>query len=102
MMVKYSQAKGVPLPEIAVIFTGLLLVVGGITILLGFYPKIGVIALVLFYLPVTFMMHNFWTVSDPGMKTGEMVNFMKNMSIMSSALIFLAIPEPWSISLKLR
>ena len=29
------------------------------------------------------------------MKTIDMVMFMKNMALMGSALMFLAIPEPW-------
>ncbi len=99
MMTGYAGSKGVPAPKLAVGGSGLLLLVGGLSILLGYQPLIGVIAIVLFLLPVTFMMHNFWTVEDPQMKMGEMVNFMKNMALIGSALMFLAIPAPWPFSL---
>jgi putative oxidoreductase len=99
MMSGYAQSKGVPSPKAAVAFSGLLLLVGGFSILLGVYPTIGAIALVLFLIPVTFMMHNFWKVQDPQMKMGEMVNFTKNMALLGAALMLLSIPQPWTPSL---
>lgn len=99
MMSGYAGSKGVPAPKLAVIVTGLLLVIGGLSILTGYQPVIGVIALVVFFLPVTFLMHNFWAVKDQQMKMMEMTQFVKNMGLMSSALMFLAIPQPWPFSL---
>ena len=99
MMAGYAESKGVPAPKLAVIGSGVLLLVGGLSILLGFLPLLGVIALVLFYLPVTFMMHAFWTVEDPQMKMAEMVNFTKNLALIGSALMLLAIPTPWPFGL---
>lgn len=99
MMSQYAAAKKVPAPTAAVIISGLLLVIGGLSILLGIYVIIGIAALVLFLLPVTLMMHNFWAVEDPQAKQLEMVNFTKNMALMGSALMFLAIDRPWPLSL---
>ena len=91
----YAQSKGVPAPKLAVLTSGVLLLIGGLSVLTGFQPIIGVIALVLFYLPVTFMMHAFWKVQDPMAKMGEMVNFTKDVALLGSALMFLAVPQPW-------
>lgn len=99
MMSGYTASKGVPAPELFVVVTGALLLVGGLSILLGIRPAVGVIALVLFFLPVSFIMHNFWAVQDPMAKTIEMVNFTKNIALMGSALMFLAITTPWPFSL---
>jgi uncharacterized membrane protein YphA (DoxX/SURF4 family) len=99
MMSQWVASKGVPLPTLAVLGTGLLLLLAGLSILLGIYPRIGVLLLVIFFLPVTFMMHNFWSETDPMMRMNQMVQFMKNLALMGSALIFLAIPEPWPLSL---
>jgi len=95
----YAASKGVPMPQLAVLFTGLLLLVGGLSILTGFQIRIGVAALVLFLLPVTFMMHNFWAIQDPMMRMAEMHNFQGNILLMGSALMFLAINTPWPFSL---
>ncbi len=98
-MTAYAASKGVPMPNLAVAFTGLLLLMGAVTIGTGFQPMIGVAALVLFLIPVSFIMHRFWAISDPQQKAGEMVNFTKNMGLLGSVLIFTAIPQPWPLSL---
>jgi uncharacterized membrane protein YphA (DoxX/SURF4 family) len=99
MLTGYAASKGVPAPKLAVIVTGLLLLLGGLSILLGYQPTIGVLCIVVFMVPVAFMMHNFWAVQDPQMKMIEMVNFTKNLALAASALMFLAIPQPWPFSL---
>ncbi|MGD0750556.1 MAG: DoxX family protein [Anaerolineales bacterium] len=99
MMSGYAASKGVPAPKLAVGGSGLLLLLGSLSILLGYQPYIGAIMIVVFLVPVAFMMHNFWSVSDPQAKMGEMINFMKDIALAASALMFLAIPTPWPFSL---
>jgi uncharacterized membrane protein YphA (DoxX/SURF4 family) len=45
----YASSKGVPMPQLAVLGSGSLLVVAAVTIGLGIHPDVGVAALVLFY-----------------------------------------------------
>jgi putative oxidoreductase len=97
-LTEYAKFKGVPMPQLAIMGAGVLLLIGGITILLGKFPEIGVAALVLFFVPVTLMMHNFWAVGEE-MKMAEIINFTKNMALLGSALMFLAIKKPWFLSL---
>ncbi|MEK6755098.1 MAG: DoxX family protein [Bacteroidota bacterium] len=99
MMTGYAQSKGVPAPKLAVAFTGLLLLIGGMSVLFGIYPIVGAAALVLFLVPVTFKMHTFWKVPDPQAKMFEMVNFTKNLALVGGALLLLSIPQPWPASL---
>ena len=98
MMAGYSASKKVPFPKLAVIGTGLLLLSGGLGILLGTCIHWAIAALVLFLVPVTYMMHNFWTTNDPLLKMREQVNFMKNVGLLGACLMFLAIPTPWIYS----
>lgn len=98
MMTGYAQSKGIPFAKAAVSFSGLLLLIGGLSILLGVYPAVGTIALALFLIPVTFLMHAFWKVQDPMARMGEMVNFTKNLALLGAALILLAVPQPWAVS----
>ena len=95
MMSAYAQSKGVPAPKLAVGFSGLLLLLGGLSMLLGVYPMIGVVTIALFLLPVTFMMHAFWKLQDPMAKMGEQVHFSKNLALLGAALALLAVPQPW-------
>jgi len=94
----YAKSKDVPLPELAVAGAGLLLLIAGISILLGYEPRIGVAALVLFFIPVTYLMHNFWAVPAQE-KAMQLVQFTKNAALLGSALMFLKIPRPWPLSL---
>lgn len=98
-MTGYAKYKGVPLAGVGVAVSGLLLIAAALTILLGFFPEIGVAALVVFFIPVTFMMHNFWAVPQE-QQMAEMVNFTKNIALMGSALMFLGIKKPWPFSFK--
>jgi uncharacterized membrane protein YphA (DoxX/SURF4 family) len=99
-LARYAAMHGVPAPEAAVIFAGVLLAIAGISLLLGFYPSVGVASLVLFLVPVTVMMHPFWADRDPGMQQMDMVNFAKNIGLLGSSLMFLAIPRPWPYSVE--
>ncbi len=99
MLSEYAKSKNVPAPKFSVVLSGFLLLIGALSILLGVYVEVGVLALTLFFLPVTFMMHNFWTVQDPQQKMFEMINFMKNMAIWAGVLALLFIPQPWPFSL---
>ncbi len=77
-MTEYAKFKGIPLAEVAVVVSGLLLLAAAFTIILGIFPEIGVISLVLFFLPVTFMMHNFWAAAQE-QQMAEIINFSKNL-----------------------
>lgn len=94
----YATFKGVPLPQVAVIVGGLLLIVGGLSLITGVMPRIGVGALVVFLVPVSFFMHNFWAVQGLE-QTIELAGFTKNMALAASALMYLSIPEPWAYRL---
>jgi uncharacterized membrane protein YphA (DoxX/SURF4 family) len=95
----WVQSKNLPAPKLLVLLSGFFLLVGGVTILLGIYVEIGVLALTLFFLPVTFLMHDFWKETDPQMKMMHMINFMKNLALWAAILALLFVPQPWPFSL---
>jgi putative oxidoreductase len=99
MMTGYAKSKGIPAPALAVGGSGVLLFLGGLSLLLGYHPTIGAALLVIFLLSASFGIHNFWTVQDQQAKQGEMINFVKNMAILGLLLMTLAIPQPWLMSL---
>jgi putative oxidoreductase len=99
MMKGYAQSKGTPAPAVAVAGTGVLLLLGGFSLLLGYQPIVGIVLLIVFLLGVSFNMHNFWSIEDPQMKMAEMVNFLKNMGLLGLLLMLAAIPRPWPLSL---
>ena len=99
MIAGYAKSKGIPAPALAVGGSGVLLFLGGLSLLLGYHPTIGAGLLVIFLLGASFGIHNFWTVQDQQARQGEMVNFLKNMAILGLLLMTLAVPRPWPMSL---
>ena len=97
-MTGYAESKGVPAPALAVGGSGVLLFLGGLSLLLGYHPTIGAALLVIFLLGVSFGIHNFWAVQDQA-KQAEMISFLTNMAILGLLLMTLAIPRPWLMSL---
>ncbi len=90
MMAGYAQSKGVPSAKAAVLGAGVLLTVGGISVLLNIYTTVGLGALALFLMPVSLMMHPFWKVQDPGARMGEMINFTKNLALLGAVFVLLS------------
>jgi uncharacterized membrane protein YphA (DoxX/SURF4 family) len=102
MLAAYAASAGVPMPTLAVLFTGVLMLVGGIAFLTGVWPKLGAASLGLFLVGVTPIMHAFWLVSDPQAQMAELGNFTKNMALLGGVFITASIPQPWPLSFASR
>jgi len=83
----YAASKGVPAASLLVPLSGIIELIGALSILLGYKAKYGAWLIVLFLIPVTFMLHNFWTIEDAMAKQMDMAAFMKNISMMGAALM---------------
>lgn len=71
---------------------------GGLSVAVGYRAKLDGWLIVLFLMPVTLMMHNFWAVKNPMMAQLQQIMFMKNMSMLGGALLisyFSASPSVW-------
>ena len=99
MMSGYAGSKNVPAPYLAVVGTGVMLVLGGASVLLGFLPVLGLLVLILFLLPTSFLMHNFWTSQDPQVRAAEQINFLKNVALSGAALALMYGASTWPLSL---
>jgi putative oxidoreductase len=86
--IAYAAAQGIPIAGVLVPASGIMAIVGGLSVLLGFHGRVGAWLLVLFLVPVTLTMHNFWAVKDPMMQQIQMAMFLKNISMLGSALFF--------------
>lgn len=95
----YSKSKNVPLPRLAVAGTGVMLIVGGLSVVLGVLPVLGLLLLILFLVPTSFMMHNFWTIEDPMQRMGEQVNFLKNTGLTGASVALMYGAASWPLSL---
>src|SRR5947207_2900201 len=66
--INYAASQGVPAASVLVPLSGILALAGGLSILLGYKARIGGWLIVLFLVPVSLKMHNFWAVTDPMMR----------------------------------
>ncbi len=99
MMSGYAKSKNVPGAYLAVVGTGVMLVLGGLSVLLGLFPVVGLILIIVFLLPTSVLIHNFWTVQDPQARAAEQVNFLKNLALAGAALALVYGAADWPLTL---
>ena len=85
--IAYAAQQGLPFAAFLVPASGLLALAGGLSVLLGYRAKTGAWLLVVFLVPVTVTMHNFWAVTDPMMAQIQQAMFLKNLSMLGGALL---------------
>jgi len=90
-MTGYAKYKKLPAAKLGVLISGLMLVIGGITIILGYYADLGALLLAIFLVLAAVIFHNFWKETDATAKQNEMLRFMKDMALAGAALILFAL-----------
>lgn len=85
--VAHAAAHHVPAPQLLVPLSGIVALVGGLSILLGFYARVGAWLIAIFLVIVTPAMHDFWNVADPMMRADQMAHFLKNVAMLGGALL---------------
>ncbi|WP_328876747.1 DoxX family protein [Streptomyces sp. NBC_00287] len=86
-MAGYATSRGVPAAVPAVLGSGVLLLAGGLSVLLGVWADLGALLLVIFLVPTAVLMHAFWKETDPQARQMEMVHFQKDMALAGAALM---------------
>ena len=94
----YMQQEGVPLPTLALVGAIGLLLLGGLSLILGAWTRIGAFFLLVFIVAATYYFHDFWKFADATQRQLQTIQFMKNMSIAGGLLSLIAFGGgPWSI-----
>jgi putative oxidoreductase len=86
-MVGYAQFKGVPSPKLAVQGSGVVLLLGGLSVILGVWADLGAIVLAAILVIMAVKMHNFWAIEDPQAKQADMIGFMAGGAVFMFALM---------------
>ena len=90
-MTGYAQHKGVPSPKLANLASGALLLLGGLSVILGVFADLGALVVSVLLVIMAVMMHDFWKQSDPQAKQMEMIGFLKNISMAGGGLFMFAV-----------
>ena len=89
-MAQYAASKGVPVPQLSVVVSGVVLAVGALSVLFGVWADLGALLLVAFLVPTAALMHNFWSESDAQARQTEMIQFNKDIALAGAALMLFA------------
>lgn len=85
----YMASKGVPLTDIALVLTIIIEIGGALMLIVGWKARWAAGIMFLWLIPVTLMMHNFWTMTGGAHQT-NFIMFLKNISIMGAMLMVMA------------
>ena len=89
-MAGYAAYKKVPSPKLANFVSGVLLLAGGISIILGVYADLGAVVIAALLVLMALKMHDFWAQTDAQAKQTETIAFWKNVSMAGGALFIFA------------
>jgi len=81
---QYMASHGIPLTAVFLVGAIAVEILGGLSVILGLWPRAGAAVLVLFLIPATLIFH-----TDFSQQT-QMIMFLKNLSIMGGLLLVMA------------
>ena len=90
-MAGYAAYKKVPSPKLANFVSGVLLLAGGLSIVLGVYADLGAVVIAALLVLMALKMHDFWAQTDAQAKQTETIAFWKNVSMAGGALFIFAV-----------
>jgi putative oxidoreductase len=85
--VQYARMYNVPLAELGVPLTGVMAILGAISVVLGLWGDVGALLIAAFLLLITPFMHAFWRETEEMQKINQIVNFQKNAAMLGGALV---------------
>jgi putative oxidoreductase len=86
----FMEKAGVPAPKVMLAGAIAFLVVGSLSVILGFRARFGALLLAIFLVLATYFFHAFWRESDPKAAQDQMIQFMKNLSMFGAMLLIMA------------
>jgi putative oxidoreductase len=86
---KYMASEGVPAPQLMLAGAIVFMIVGSLSVVLGFKARFGATLLLIFLVLATYFFHDFWTMEGEAVQK-QIIQFMKNLSIMGALLFIIA------------
>ncbi|MEV0966535.1 MULTISPECIES: DoxX family protein [unclassified Streptomyces] len=86
----YAASKGLPAAEAATLLSGVLMLLGGLSVVLGVWADLGALLIALFLFPTALIMHAFWKETDPQARQTEQISFLKDIALGGAALVMSA------------
>lgn len=83
-------SASVPAPKFMLAGAIVFLIVGSLSILVGFKARFGALLLFIFLTLATYYFHNFWALTDAAAAQAQQIQFLKNLSLMGAMLMIMA------------
>jgi putative oxidoreductase len=97
-VVGYMETAGVPAAPFVLVGAIVFLIAGSVSLVLGYRARLGAGLLLVFLVLATYYFHGFWRIADPQAQQEQVIQFMKNLSIMGAMLFIIANGSgPWSL-----
>lgn len=88
-VVTRMEEQGVPFPQIALVGAIAFLLVGGVSLVIGYKARFGSLLLVIFLALAAYYFHDFWNFEGQEQQN-QMAHFMKNFTIAGALLFIMA------------
>jgi putative oxidoreductase len=76
-----------PAPKLLLVFAMVVLVLGGLSLLLGFHVRAGALMLFTFTIIASVLMHDFWKITNPIDRAADYEIFARNIAIAGGLLL---------------
>jgi putative oxidoreductase len=97
MAAQYMARFGISYANLFLLGAIVFELLGSLTVILGYYARLGALLLILFLIPTTILFHT--NFADPL----QLVQFMKNLSMLGGCLVLLGMgPGDWSLDTYFR
>ncbi len=80
------QGKGIPLAPLLLALALILIILGAISLVLGFHTRHGAMVLFTVTLIATLLLHDFWHFTDTGLRVDDYQTFARNIAICGGLL----------------
>jgi putative oxidoreductase len=86
---KVMASVGIPAPQLLLVGAIVFLIVGSLSVMVGYHARIGAALLLTFLVLASYYFHPFWKL-DGQAQQEQMIHFMKNLSMMGAMLFIMA------------
>jgi putative oxidoreductase len=83
-----ATAIGLPNAEAMVRFNGAAMLLGGLAMAAGVFPRAAATGLVLSLVPTTYAGHRFWQEDEPATRAQQRTHFLKNLAIVGGLVAY--------------
>lgn len=90
-MATYAESRGVPNAHLATQATGVVILLGAISVMFGIFADVGALLLFGFLVATAVMIHKFWDEPEGDARIVAQTQFMKDMALAGAALLMFAV-----------